>query len=116
MLSTCCHPRADGTLTQVRCATKKAGGSTKNTKGSHAQRLGVKVFHGAPCKAGSIIIRQRGNKWRPGENVAQGKDDTLYSLFEGRVHFYAAGSPERTHVKVIPQAELPPPVLRAPRR
>lgn len=86
----------------MRLATKKAGGSTKNRKGSQSQRLGVKLVHGQKCKAGSIIIRQRGTKWRPGEHVGIGKDDTIYALLPGRVNFFKDSITKRTHVGVLP--------------
>lgn len=68
-------------------AHKKAGGSTRLGRDSQAKRLGVKVYGGQAITAGSIIIRQRGNKFRPGENVGQGSDDTLFALKDGTVQF-----------------------------
>lgn len=62
-------------------------GSTKLGHDSHSQRLGVKIFGGQPIKAGMIIIRQRGTKFVPGQNVKRGKDDTLYALRDGLVKF-----------------------------
>ncbi len=66
---------------------KKAGGSTRLGRDSNAQRLGVKVPGGQKAKAGSIIIRQRGTKFRPGKNVKIGNDDTLYATVAGTVNF-----------------------------
>jgi len=66
---------------------KKAGGSTNNGRDSVAKRLGVKIFGDQMAKAGSIIIRQRGTKYFPGENTGMGKDHTIYSLVAGKVHF-----------------------------
>ena len=66
---------------------KKAGGSTNNGRDSVAKRLGVKVFGEQAVKAGGIIIRQRGTKYFPGENVGMGKDHTIYSLINGKVYF-----------------------------
>ena len=66
---------------------KKAGGSTNNGRDSVAKRLGVKVFGDQAVKAGGIIIRQRGTRYFPGENVGMGKDHTLYSLANGLVKF-----------------------------
>ncbi len=66
---------------------KKAGGSTNNGRDSVAKRLGVKVFGEQAVKAGGIIIRQRGTKYFPGENVGMGKDHTIYSLIDGKVYF-----------------------------
>jgi len=68
-------------------AHKKAGGSTALGRDSHGQRLGIKLTEGAKAQAGSIIIRQRGSKYMAGMNVKQGKDDTLYSMSTGYVHF-----------------------------
>ncbi len=66
---------------------KKAGGSTNNGRDSKAKRLGVKVFGGQKVTAGSIIIRQRGTKFFPGENAGIGKDHTIFALKDGEVHF-----------------------------
>ncbi len=65
----------------------KGGGSTRNGRDSNAQRLGVKVFDGQEITAGSIIVRQRGTKFHPGQNVQKGKDDTLFSTADGSVKF-----------------------------
>jgi len=68
-------------------AHKKGAGSTKNGRDSNAKRLGVKKFGGQQVKAGNILIRQRGMKFRPGANVGCGKDFTLYALADGVVKF-----------------------------
>jgi len=68
-------------------AHKKGGGSSKNGRDSSAQRLGVKRFAGEMIQAGSIIVRQRGTKFHPGEHVGRGKDDTLFAKKNGRVVF-----------------------------
>ena len=65
----------------------KGAGSTKNGRDSNAQRLGVKVYDGTVVTAGSIIVRQRGTRFHPGENVGRGGDDTLFALTEGAVKF-----------------------------
>jgi large subunit ribosomal protein L27 len=65
----------------------KGGGSTRNGRDSHAQRLGVKVFDGTVVTAGAIIVRQRGTKFHPGENVGRGGDDTLFATAAGSVKF-----------------------------
>ena len=65
----------------------KGGGSTRNGRDSNAQRLGVKVFDGTAVTAGSIIVRQRGTYFHPGENVGRGGDDTLFALTDGKVKF-----------------------------
>ncbi|WP_103679011.1 50S ribosomal protein L27 [Alkalispirochaeta sphaeroplastigenens] len=69
-------------------AHKKGGGSSKNGRDSNAQRLGVKKFGGELIRAGSIIIRQRGTKVHPGDDVGRGKDDTLFAKTDGRVKFH----------------------------
>ena len=68
-------------------AHKKAGGSAGNLKDSKGRRLGVKLSGGQAAKSGSIIIRQRGTKYHPGENVKKGKDDTLFATINGIVKF-----------------------------
>lgn len=68
-------------------AHRKAGGSTRLGRDSISKRLGVKKFGGETVKAGQIIIRQRGTKFKPGKNVKRGEDDTLFSLADGRVKF-----------------------------
>ena len=68
-------------------AHKKAMGSTRNGRDSEAKRLGVKKFGGEIVKAGNIIIRQRGTKVHPGNNVGIGSDDTLFALIDGKVQF-----------------------------
>jgi large subunit ribosomal protein L27 len=68
-------------------AHKKAAGSTKNGRDSVAKRLGVKIFGGQAVKAGNIIVRQRGTKFFPGENVMMGKDHTLFATTDGQVSF-----------------------------
>ncbi|NQU39207.1 MAG: 50S ribosomal protein L27 [Lentisphaerae bacterium] len=72
-------------------AHKKSGGSAKNGRDSHSKRLGVKRYDGQLVTAGSILIRQRGTKFFPGKNVKRGKDDTLFSLIEGKVKFEKDG-------------------------
>ena len=68
-------------------AHKKGAGSTKNGRDSNSKRLGVKRFGGHVVKAGSILVRQRGMKFKPGINVGCGKDFTLFALVEGTVNF-----------------------------
>ena len=65
----------------------KGAGSTKNGRDSHAKRLGVKVFDGTAVNAGTIIVRQRGTRFHPGENVGRGGDDTLFATTDGTVKF-----------------------------
>jgi len=70
-------------------AHKKGMGSTRNGRDSEAKRLGVKKFGGEAVKAGNIIVRQRGTKFHPGNNVGIGSDDTLFALIDGTVKFEA---------------------------
>ena len=72
-------------------AHKKGMGSSRNGRDSNAQRLGVKRFDGQLVTAGSIIVRQRGTKFRPGNNVGRGKDDTLFARADGHVDFQRTG-------------------------
>lgn len=78
-------------------AHKKGTGSTRNGRDSNAQRLGVKRFGGQVVRAGNILVRQRGTKFHPGNNVGIGKDDTLFALIDGVVTFERKG---RLHKKV----------------
>ena len=71
----------------IYMAHKKAGGSTVWGRDSQSKRLGIKLFAGELAKIGSILVRQRGTKYRPGKNVKKGSDDTLYSLIAGVVEF-----------------------------
>ncbi|UCC80091.1 MAG: 50S ribosomal protein L27 [Candidatus Zixiibacteriota bacterium] len=82
-------------------AHKKGQGSVKNGRDSNPQRLGVKVFGGQKVNAGSIIIRQRGTRIHPGENVGHAKDNTLYALIDGVVRFSRKGR-DRKIVSVTP--------------
>ncbi|MBV68477.1 MAG: 50S ribosomal protein L27 [Pelagibacterales bacterium] len=68
-------------------ATKKAGGSSRNGRDSAGRRLGVKKYGGELVQPGNILVRQRGTKFYPGENVGMGKDHTLFALKEGKVVF-----------------------------
>jgi len=68
-------------------AHKKAGGSSRNGRDSAGRRLGIKKYGGESVVAGNIIVRQRGTKWHPGDNVGVGKDHTIFSLAEGKVKF-----------------------------
>ena len=68
-------------------AHKKAGGSSRNGRDSAAQRLGLKCGDGQMVTAGSILVRQRGTKFHPGNNVGIGKDDTLFAMIDGHVKF-----------------------------
>jgi large subunit ribosomal protein L27 len=83
-------------------AHKKAGGSTRNGRDSHSQRLGVKRFGGEWVKAGNILVRQRGTKFHPGLNVGIGSDDTLFAKANGFVKFEIKGIKKRSYVNIIP--------------
>ena len=85
-------------------AHKKGVGSSKNGRESESKRLGVKIFGGQEADAGNIIIRQRGTKWHPGENVGIGKDHTIFAVIEGNVT-YSQARGNRTVVSVSPLAE-----------
>jgi len=80
-------------------AHKKGAGSTKNGRDSNAKRLGVKKFGGETVRAGNILIRQRGMKFKPGTNVGCGKDFTLFALIDGTIKFdYKDGNQTRINV------------------
>lgn len=82
-------------------AHKKGGGTTRNGRDSESKRLGVKVYGGQAINAGGIIIRQRGTKVHPGENVGMGKDHTLFALIDGKVQFAIKGALQRQFVTVV---------------
>ncbi len=81
-------------------AHKKSGGSAKNGRDSVSKRLGVKRFGGEQINAGSIIVRQRGTRFKAGRNVGTGKDDTLFALVSGFVKF--TDKHNRKYVEVVP--------------
>jgi large subunit ribosomal protein L27 len=83
-------------------AHKKGGGTTRNGRDSESKRLGVKVYGGQAINAGGIIIRQRGTRVHPGENVGIGKDHTLFALVNGKVQFATKGAAKRHTVMVVP--------------
>ena len=84
-------------------AHKKGGGSSTNGRDSNAQRLGVKAFGGELVTGGSIIMRQRGTRIKPGLNVGRGCDDTLYAKVTGHVKFIDRGNPGR-FASIVPVA------------
>ena len=84
-------------------AHKKAGGSSRNGRDSAGQRLGVKKFGGEKVLAGNILVRQRGTKFWPGDNVGLGKDHTLFATVTGAVSFVTKKN-DRTYVNVVPAA------------
>ena len=85
-------------------AHKKGVGSSKNGRESESKRLGVKIFGGQSCKAGNIIVRQRGTEFHPGENMGIGRDHTLFALVDGTVNFKVGRNDKRT-VSIIPAVE-----------
>ena len=82
-------------------AHKKAGGSTRNGRDSQSKRLGVKVYGGQAINAGGMIIRQRGTKFHPGNNVGIGKDHTLFAKATGKVQFVQKGPLNRKYAEVV---------------
>lgn len=82
-------------------AHKKGGSSSRNGRDSNAQRLGIKRYSGQAVSAGSVLVRQRGTRYRAGRNVGLGRDDTLFALVEGIVRFERAGRDGR-QVSVYP--------------
>ncbi len=85
-------------------AHKKGVGSSRNGRDSNAQRLGVKKFGGETVKAGNILVRQRGTKFHPGNNVGKGSDDTLFALVDGVVNFERKDR-DRLKISVYPAAQ-----------
>ncbi len=84
-------------------AHKKGQGSSRNGRDSHSQRLGVKAFGGQLVTGGTILVRQRGTPFKPGDNVGRGKDDTLFARSSGIVRFQNRGRRGR-FISIIPQA------------
>jgi len=82
-------------------AHKKGGSSSRNGRDSNAQRLGIKRFSGQMVAAGSVLVRQRGTRYHPGQNVGMGRDDTLFALASGVVRFERRGRDDR-QVSVYP--------------
>ena len=85
-------------------AHKKSVGSSKNGRESHSKRLGIKVYGGQRVIAGNIIVRQRGTKHHPGENVGIGKDHTLFAMVDGTVVFRKKAD-DKSYVTVMPVAQ-----------
>ncbi|WP_462265221.1 50S ribosomal protein L27 [Mucilaginibacter sp.] len=82
-------------------AHKKGAGSSRNGRESHSKRLGIKIFGGQPAIAGNIIVRQRGTRHNPGQNVGIGRDHTLFALIDGQVVFRKKMD-NRSYVSVLP--------------
>ena len=82
-------------------AHKKGVGSSRNGRESESKRLGVKLFGGQLCKAGNILVRQRGTQHNPGENVGIGRDHTLFALIDGTIQFRKKAG-DKSFVSVVP--------------
>jgi len=80
-------------------AHKKGLGSSKNGRDSQSKRLGVKLFDGQTVKAGMILVRQRGTRFRPGDGAGIGRDDTIFATRDGRVEFHSSG--ERRTISIV---------------
>jgi large subunit ribosomal protein L27 len=89
-------------------AHKKSGGSAKNGRDSHGQRLGVKRYDGEFVLPGTIIVRQRGTRIHPGLNVGMGRDYTIYARIPGRVKFAPYNKDGRKKVSVVPESAAAP--------
>ena len=87
-------------------AHKKGVGSSRNGRESESKRLGIKLFGGQLCKAGNILVRQRGTRHNPGENVGIGRDHTLYALIDGTIQFRKK-TDNKSFVSVVPLIEQP---------
>ena len=85
-------------------AHKKGVGSTQNGRESESKRLGIKIFGGQACKAGNILLRQRGTVHNPGRNVGMGKDHTIFALIDGTVEFKKRMG-GKSYVSVIPMEQ-----------
>jgi large subunit ribosomal protein L27 len=88
-------------------AHKKAGGSSRNGRDSRGRRLGVKKFGGEAVVAGNIIVRQRGTKFHPGDQVGMGRDHTIFAVIDGAVKFHK-GLGRRTFISVVPRGNAHP--------
>ncbi len=86
-------------------AHKKGAGSTKNGRDSNSKRLGVKVYGNQPAKAGSIIVRQRGSSFHPGQGAGMGRDYTIYATVTGHIYFKQQGRLNKKTVCVAPLSE-----------
>ncbi len=90
-------------------AHKKGGGSSRNGRDSNSKRLGVKRAAGQFVTGGSILVRQRGTRFKPGNNVGRGKDDTLFAKIDGIVEFVNKGEKRRfIHIKPVEPTEAAP--------
>ena len=87
-------------------AHKKAGGSSRNGRDSNSQRLGVKRYGGQFVTGGSILVRQRGTRFKPGHNVGLGRDDSLFAMIDGFVKFQDRGRMGK-YISVLPSGDAP---------
>ncbi len=87
-------------------AHKKGGGSSRNGRDTVGKRLGVKLFGGELARPGAILVRQRGTKFHPGENVGMGRDYTLFSLIDGEVSFGYKGTRHYVNVRPVKGGEV----------
>jgi large subunit ribosomal protein L27 len=85
-------------------AHKKAGGSSRNGRDSQAKRLGVKVYGGEKVNAGQILVRQRGTRVHPGDNVGIGRDHTLFARVNGQVKYAVRGAEQKNTVSVVAES------------
>jgi large subunit ribosomal protein L27 len=83
-------------------AHKKAGGSSRNGRDSESKRLGLKAFGGELVNAGSILVRQRGTRFHPGQHVGIGKDHTLFAMVTGKVKYHTRGPEQKNTVSIEP--------------
>ncbi len=83
-------------------AHKKAGGSSRNGRDSESKRLGLKAFGGELVHAGSILVRQRGTRFHPGQHVGIGKDHTLFAMVTGKVKYHQHGPEQKSMVSIEP--------------
>jgi large subunit ribosomal protein L27 len=83
-------------------AHKKAGGSSRNGRDSESKRLGLKAYGGEQVNAGSILVRQRGTKFHPGQHVGIGRDHTLFALVTGKVKYAVRGPENKNTVSIEP--------------
>mmetsp|Transcript_17185 Transcript_17185/g.51367 ORF Transcript_17185/g.51367 Transcript_17185/m.51367 type:complete len:144 (+) Transcript_17185:76-507(+) len=102
------HPNAQQNIQQMRFASKKAGGTSKNNRDSRGKSLGPKKTNGQIVKTGNIIVRQRGNSFHPGPHVGQGRDYTLFALTPGHVKYTQNRFLKRKYVSVVPLTDPQP--------
>uniref|UniRef100_A0A7S1T0B7 50S ribosomal protein L27, chloroplastic n=1 Tax=Tetraselmis chuii TaxID=63592 RepID=A0A7S1T0B7_9CHLO len=97
-------PSSSFALSHVRWASKKQGGSTQNGRESQPKHLGCKLFDNHACKAGSIIVRQRGTRFFPGVNTGMGTDHTIFAKIAGVVRFHTHPKTKKRTISVVDKA------------